>query len=115
LRNLITVGAVDQAGDATAFTRYDDAVAVYANGVHVRSMIPGGYTAALSGASIAAAQVTNLAAKLFALDPSLTSAQARALIVDGATPTPTGTLPLIDPKHSLILLQRLRTEHRSPA
>ena len=50
-----------------------------------------GYTVEFSGTSMAAPNVTNLAAKLFAVDPSLTPAQVRDLIVRGATPVPVRT------------------------
>jgi hypothetical protein len=106
--NLITVGAVNQAGDPTSFTSYGPTVAVYANGFHVSSEIPQGYTVKFSGTSMAAPNVTNLAAKLFALDPSLTAREARALIVRGARPVPGGKLPLIDPKRSIALSRQLQ-------
>ena len=71
LPNLITVGAVDQAGDQTSFTSFGKNVAAYADGFEVESPIPGGTTLKLSGTSMASPEVTNLAAKLFALDPKL--------------------------------------------
>lgn len=104
--NMLTVGAVNQAGDATGFTSYGPTVAVFADGFRVSSKVPGGYTAKYSGTSMASPNVTNLAAKLFALDPSLTPVQVRALIVDGATPGPDGKLKLINPKRSIALLKR---------
>lgn len=103
--NLITVGAVNQAGDATGFTSYGPTVAVYADGYHVPSKIPQGYTVKFSGTSMASPNVTNLAAKLFALDPLLTPIQVRALIVEGARPVPGGELKLIDPKRSVTMLK----------
>ncbi len=103
--NLLTVGAVNQAGDATSFTSYGATVAVYANGFHVPSKIPQGYTVKFSGTSMAAPNVTNLAAKLFALDPSLTPAQTRDLIVRGARPVAGSNLKLIDPKQSVSLMR----------
>ncbi|HVR46188.1 MAG TPA: S8 family serine peptidase [Candidatus Binatia bacterium] len=103
--NLITVGAVNQAGDPTGFTSYGQTVAVYADGYHVPSKIPQGYTVKFSGTSMASPNVTNLAAKLFAIDPSLTPIQVRALIVEGARPVPGGKLKLIDPKRSVTLLK----------
>ena len=66
--------------------RADDSV--YADGYHVLSKIPRGYAVRFSGTSMASPNVTNLAGKLFALDPSLTPEQVRALIVNGATPIP---------------------------
>ena len=53
---------------------------------------------------MAAPNVTNLAAKLFAVDPSLTAEQVRDLIVRGATPLANSNLKLIDPKQSISLL-----------
>jgi subtilisin family serine protease len=102
--NLITVGAVNQAGEATSFTSYGPTVAVYADGYHVLSKIPQGHSIRFSGTSMASPNVTNLAGKLFALDPSLTPQQVRDLIVGGANPVPGGTLKLIDPKRSIALL-----------
>jgi subtilisin family serine protease len=102
--NLITVGAVNQAGDPTGFTSYGPTVAVYADGFHVPSKIPQGYTVKFSGTSMAAPNVTNLAGKLFAMDPALTPAEARALIVEGASPVPGGKLKLIDPRRTVRLL-----------
>jgi Subtilase family len=102
--NLIAVGAVNQAGDATNFTSYGPTVAVYADGFQVPSKIPKGYTVKFSGTSMAAPNVTNLAGKLFALDPALTPTQARALIIEGARPVPGGKLKLIDPRRTVRLL-----------
>jgi subtilisin family serine protease len=104
--NVLVVGAVDQAGDPTGFTSYGPTVAVYADGLHVPSNVPGGYVVALSGTSMAAPGVTNLAGKLFALDPALTAVQVRALIVDGATRSADGKRLLIDERRSVALLHR---------
>ncbi len=101
--NLLVVGAVNQAGEATSFTSYGPTVAVYADGFHVPSKIPQGYTVQFSGTSMAAPNVTNLAAKLFALDPKLTPLEVRDLIVRGATPVTGSNLKLIDPKKSVEL------------
>lgn len=105
--NTIAVGAVNQAGDPTSFTSYGPSVAVYADGFHVASRVPGGYTLKLSGTSMSAPAVTNVAGKLFALDPALTPVQARALIIDGATLSADGKRKLIDPKRSVALLRQM--------
>lgn len=104
LPNLITVGAVDQAGDETSFTSYGQTVALYADGYHVTSYVPGGTRLPLSGTSMASPNVANLAAKLMALDPSLTPEQTIALMEKGATPGADGHIHLIDPKASVELL-----------
>jgi subtilisin family serine protease len=109
LPNLITVGATNQAGDATSFTSYGKTVVVYANGYHVESFIPGGKKVKFSGTSMAAPQVTNLAAKMFAIDPSLTAERAKELIISGSDPSPDGKRRLIDEKRSLELIKRKST------
>src|SRR5208283_3989411 len=104
LPNLIAVGAVNQAGDETSFTSYGDSVAVHADGYDVDSQVPGGARLKLSGTSMASPNVVNLAAKLFALDPSLTPEQVIDLIKRGATATEDGRRRLIDEKRSVALL-----------
>ena len=42
LPNLLTVGAVDKAGDEASFTSYGPTVKVHANGYQVESFLPGG-------------------------------------------------------------------------
>jgi subtilisin family serine protease len=110
LPNLITVGAVNQAGDETSFTSSGDMVVVHADGYHVESFVPGGTRLKLSGTSMASPNVVNLAAKLFALDPSLTPQQVIVLIRRGATASEDGRRYLIDEKQSVALLgERRRT------
>jgi subtilisin family serine protease len=105
LPNLIAVGAVNQAGDETSFTSYGPTVVVDADGYEVESFVPGGARVKFSGTSMASPNVTNLAAKLFALDPSLTPAQAIELIRAGATASEDGRRHLINPKRSVELLR----------
>ncbi|HET6431754.1 S8 family serine peptidase [Dyella sp.] len=105
LPNVLAVGAVDQYGDAASFTSYGKQVGIYANGFEVDSLLPGGFHERKSGTSMAAPQVTNLAAKLFALRPSLTPAQCIALIRQGATPSADGRRALLNPRRTVALLQ----------
>jgi subtilisin family serine protease len=107
LPNVLVVGAVDQAGDQTSFTSFGN-VDVYSDGFEVNSYIPGGDHARLSGTSMAAPQVTNLAAKLFAVKPSLTVAQAKAIIISTADPRQVGgkTVRLINPKKAVLAAER---------
>jgi Subtilase family len=107
LPNLIVTGAVDQAGDETNFTSYGANVLVHADGLAVSSVVPGGATVKDSGTSMAAPQVTNLAAKLLAVSPRLTPEQLITLIRDGATMSGDGRRRLIDPGRSLQLLEKL--------
>jgi subtilisin family serine protease len=103
--NLISVGAVNQAGDETSFTSYGSAVVVDADGYNVESYVPGGAKLRLSGTSMASPNVVNLAAKLFALDAALTPARVIELIRQGATTSEDGRRHLIDEKRSVALLQ----------
>ncbi|WP_265563374.1 S8 family serine peptidase [Sphingomicrobium arenosum] len=103
LPNLITVGAVDVALQPASFTSYGSSIDLYANGFEVPSKAPGGLDINISGTSLAAPQVTNLAAKLLAIDPSLSTAELRALIEDHATME--GELAVIHPAASIAALR----------
>lgn len=102
LPNVLVVGAVDQAGEQTGFTSFGN-VDVFADGFEVDSVLPGGERLKLSGTSMAAPQVTNLAAKLWAVHPALSVAAVKDLIVKSADETRSGaaTLRLINPKRAL--------------
>jgi subtilisin family serine protease len=105
LPNLVAVGAVNQAGDETSFTSYGPTVVVDANGYQVDSFVPGGGRAKLSGTSMASPNVANLAAKLFALNPSLTPEKVIDLIRRGADTSEDGRRHLINPEKSVELLR----------
>ena len=102
LPNLLTVGAVDKAGEETSFSTFGKTVVVHANGFEVESFLPGGDRVKFSGTSMASPQVANLAAKLFALKPELTVAQVRQAILDGAERK--GRVNLTHPRKSAQLL-----------
>lgn len=103
--NLIVVGAVDQSGEEAPFTSYGN-VDVYANGVDIPNFVPGGAIVKSSGTSMAAPQVTNLAAKILAEHPALSVTQLKAAILHGADPHTVGgrTIRLLNPKKTLALL-----------
>lgn len=105
LPNILTVGAVDQAGEETSFSTFGANVAVHANGFEVDSFVPGGERMKYSGTSMASPNVANLAAKLIALEPKLTVEQTVLLIKLGATRSADGRINLIDPKKSVALLR----------
>lgn len=105
--NLLTVGAVDIAGEETSFTSLGK-VDVYANGFEVESYVPGGDRINFSGTSMSSPQVLNLASKLWALNPALSVAQVRQLIVDGADEKEleSRTIRLMNPAASIALLKK---------
>ena len=104
LPNLLTVGAVDKAGDEASFTSYGPTVAVHANGYQVDSYLPGGKRVALSGTSMASPNVANLAAKLLAAKPSLKPADVIAIIRETADKTADGRRILINPAKAMARL-----------
>ena len=108
LPNLLTVGAVDQAGDEASFTSYGPTVQVDADGYEVESVVPGGAKLRMSGTSMASPNTVNLAAKLIALDPKLTPEKTIHLIVAGATASEDSRRHNIDPKRSVELLRQSR-------
>lgn len=103
--NLLTVGAVDRAGDEAPFTSYGPTVKVHANGYQVESYLPGGKRVALSGTSMAAPQVANLAAKLLAVNPRLKPADLIRLIDSTAERSADGRRNLVHPKKALAAAQ----------
>ncbi|MBZ0266324.1 S8 family serine peptidase [bacterium] len=107
LPNIISVGAVDQAGDETSFTSFGK-VDVYGNGFEVLSYVPGGDKMKLSGTSMSSPQVTGVAAKLLAVNPKLTVAELRNLIIKGADEKQIDdrTILLLNPKKSVEMAKK---------
>jgi hypothetical protein len=101
LPNLVTVGAVDKAGDEAPFTSYGPTVVLHANGYAVESVIPGGERVAKSGTSMSAPQVTNLAAKMLAVNPALRPEEVIAIIRETADRTADGRRVLVNPKRAV--------------
>ncbi len=104
LPNILTVGAVDQAGEETGFTSFGENVDVHANGFEVDSYIPGGEKMKMSGTSMASPNVVNLAAKLMAINPDLSVSETIQLIKDGCERSPDGKINLINTQKSIALL-----------
>lgn len=101
LPNLVAVGAVDKSGDEASFTSYGPTVLLHANGYQVDSLVPGGMRLALSGTSMSAPQVTNLAAKMLAVRPSLTPVELIAIMRQSADRSADGRRTLIHPARAL--------------
>lgn len=101
LPNLLTVGAVDLAGDEASFTSYGPTVKVHANGYQVESYLPGGTRVAESGTSMASPQIAGLAAKILAVNPKLKPTQIVDIIVTTADKTADGRRTLANPKKAV--------------
>jgi hypothetical protein len=113
LPNLLMCGAVDQAGEPTGFTSFGRTVSVYSNGFEVDSYVPRGKRMKLSGTSMSSPNTANLAAKLLAIDPSLTPVKVIELIEEGADDFGKDGRPMlvINPKRSVeILRERMGKE-----
>ncbi|WP_310469139.1 S8 family serine peptidase [Sphingomonas sp.] len=102
LANVVTVGAVDVALQPAGFTSYGKSIDLYANGFEVPAKVPGGMAINISGTSLAAPQVTNLAAKMLAVNPKLTVAQLRSIIEETATAEGPKGLKVINPAAALV-------------
>jgi hypothetical protein len=105
LPNLMTVGAVDRAGDEASFTSYGPTVVAHANGYQVESVIPGGERIAESGTSMASPNVANVAAKILAVNPRLRPAEVIAVIRETADRTPDGRRALVNPKQAVAIAE----------
>jgi subtilisin family serine protease len=105
LPNLMSVGAVDKAGDEASFTSYGSTVVAHANGYQVESVIPGGDKIAFSGTSMAAPQATNLAAKMLAVNPKLAPADVIKIIRETSDKSADGRRILINPKNAVAAAQ----------
>lgn len=101
LPNLVSIGAVDKAGDEASFTSYGPTVLLHANGYQVDSFVPGGRRIAFSGTSMASPQVTNLAAKMLAVKPSLKPQEVIAIMRSTADRSEDGRRTLIHPVRAL--------------
>jgi subtilisin family serine protease len=104
--NMLTVGAIDAYGKPTSFTTFGKNVTLYADGFEVDSYVPGGTRMKFSGTSMAAPNMANLAGKLLALNPGLTTLQVKELITKGATPMPgyEGRF-IINPKNTIEMMK----------
>ena len=106
--NVLTVGAVDEAGSETSFTSLGSVVDLYANGFEVDSYVPGGNRIKFNGTSMASPQVLNLVSKLLALSPELTTQELRDLIMQGTDveQLESREIRLMNPQRSLELLEQ---------
>jgi subtilisin family serine protease len=101
LPNILTVGAVDQAGEETSFTTFGSNVDLHANGFEVESYVPGGDRMPMSGTSMSSPNVVNLAAKLLARNPGLSVAELREKMIAGSDQLDGGRRVLINPRATI--------------
>jgi subtilisin family serine protease len=101
LPNMLTVGAVDQAGEETSFTTFGENVDLHANGFEVVSYVPGGDRMPMSGTSMSSPNVVNLAAKVLAKNPGLSVAELRRVLIEGSDRMDDGRRVLINPRATL--------------
>jgi subtilisin family serine protease len=114
LPNLITAGAVDQAGDEAPFTSSGPTVVVHSDGYEVESYVPGGERMKLSGTSMASPNVVNLAAKMLAVNPALKPPDVIRILRDTADASPDGRRYLINPKKAVAAAQHQSGTSGSP-
>lgn len=98
--NIFFVGAVNDKGNSTNFTCKESNVEVYANGYEVETMLQGGAIKKFSSSVLGAPQVTNLAAKILAINPNLSPLEIKNLIIRNSDRNTEGLL-LINPKKTI--------------
>jgi subtilisin family serine protease len=80
--NLVVVAASDAEGRPASMTNHGRTAGLAAQGADVMSTIPGAGYSKMSGTSMAAPQVTNLAARMMVLDPQLSPTALKRLMAD---------------------------------
>ncbi len=104
--NVIVVGASTSSGALAPFSNFGPLVDVAAPGTNITVYgPPGAPVHAASGTSEAAPLVSGIATLLFAFDPTLTPAQVKQYIVQGAQRSGrmAGSIPIVDAYESLKL------------
>jgi subtilisin family serine protease len=90
LPNLLLVGAVDRLGVRARYSNVGPEVTLYANGERVPARLPGGAPSLPTGTSMAAPNVSNAAAKMLAVNPTLSGAELRTLLEQSGDVNATG-------------------------
>jgi subtilisin family serine protease len=82
--NMLTVGSLDRHDIIADYSNYGGLVDVYIRGSDVNGLVPGGLREKMSGTSMAAPLVANLAAKIKLIASCLTSYEIKNLIIANA-------------------------------
>lgn len=90
LPNFIIVGAVDASGALADYSNKGSEISIYANGYRVPARLPGGLLSFPTGTSMATPNVANAAAKILAINPRLTGADLKRLILESSDSNKTG-------------------------
>jgi subtilisin family serine protease len=82
LPNILTVGALDNSNQISDYSNYGKVVKIYIRGTDIKSQVPEGKMDKLSGTSMAAPLVANLASKIKLTNIKLTALQIKKMIID---------------------------------
>lgn len=84
LENGIVVGALDESGGRADYSNFGRGVEVFVRGSDIKASVPGGSSEKLSGTSMAAPLIANLAAKIKLTAPCLSAAEVKKIILSSA-------------------------------
>lgn len=85
--NILTVTALDEAGDLASFSNYGaSTVDLAAPGTHVFSTLPGNRYGYRRGTSVATAYVSGSAALIASMNPQLTGEQIKSILIHSVSP-----------------------------
>ncbi len=85
LSNVISVGSIDSNGERSEFSNYGkDSVKIYAPGGNIYSTLPGNAYGYKSGTSMAAPHVAGVAALMLSVEPKLTAARLKDILLSTA-------------------------------
>lgn len=94
-KHIMVVGAAENTGNNTYkladFSNIGDRVDVIAPGVDIYSCVPSGYESGWSGTSMAAPHVSGAAGFIWSINPELSGAEIKKILVDTATTEVSGT------------------------
>ena len=114
LPNILTVGAVDLAGEETSFSSFGDNVDVHANGFDVESFVPGGDRLKMSGTSMSCPNVANLAGKILAINPKLGVEDIKNYIISYSDISEDWRTILMNPKATIEAVDKDKPSVKTP-